>query len=121
MPELIDKHAAYERIESLICGKCASTEESDCEHCRGRVLMEEVQKIQTIEAEPVRHGRWILKILPIGGGDKIRSYLCSECDRYVNMKFDYCPNCGARMDAADTNVLTKSEPPESEVQEYDET
>ena len=50
-----------------------------------------------IEAEPVRHGRWILKILPIGGGDKIRSYLCSECDRYANMKFDFCPNCGADM------------------------
>ena len=51
-----------------------------------------------VEAEPVRHGRWVQKILPIGGGDKIRMYLCSECEKYVSMDSDYCPNCGAKMD-----------------------
>ena len=71
-------------------------------HCES-VPLEYIKQMPTIESEPIRHGRWILKILPIGGGDKIRSYLCSECDRYTNMKFDFCPNCGTRMDGGADN------------------
>ena len=96
MPELIERDAlknhlyraqaeAFKRSEWYVAGAIQS-------------FIDILDKQPTIEAEPVRHGRWILKILPIGGGDKIRSYLCSECDRYTNMKFDFCPNCGARMD-----------------------
>lgn len=54
-----------------------------------------------VDAQPLRCGRWILKMLNIGGDDKIRMLQCSECSRYANMKFDFCPNCGARMDAGD--------------------
>ena len=56
-----------------------------------------------IDAEPVRHGRWTVVILDIGGGDKIRMLQCSECSRNANMKFDFCPNCGARMDGGADN------------------
>ena len=48
-----------------------------------------------IEAEPVRHGRWIdheYKEFPIG------RYECSVCGAKHDMEWDYCPNCGARMD-----------------------
>lgn len=34
-------------------------------------------------------------------------YRCSECDYYSVDEFDYCPNCGARMFAKDTNVPNK--------------
>ena len=45
----------------------------------------------TIEAEPVRHGRWIEK------DDGVMH--CTECDRVGNPHTDnYCPNCGAKMD-----------------------
>lgn len=60
-----------------------------------------------IEAEPVRHGRWIVR------GQEI---YCSECNGeslynpFGASKFsDFCPNCGARMDATDTNVCDKGE------------
>lgn len=41
----------------------------------------------TIDAEPVRHGKWIEEH-------------CSECGQYVyhGDARNYCPNCGARMD-----------------------
>ena len=55
-----------------------------------------VSEAPTIDAEPVRHGRWI----------EIRdkfNYLigmkCSECGRRVrNCGENYCPKCGAKMD-----------------------
>lgn len=50
----------------------------------------------TIEAEPVRRGRWIdhqYKEFPIG------RYECSVCGARHDMPWDYCPNCGARMEA----------------------
>ena len=59
----------------------------------------------TIEAEPVRHGRWDL----YGNDDDIGcSYWCSECHKSYNEDWFYthgeytpfkrCPNCGAKMD-----------------------
>lgn len=59
----------------------------------------------TIDAVPVVHGRWILvskgNFSP--GGFEIEEK-CSECGRYVYRYEDqpqdnYCPNCGAKMDA----------------------
>lgn len=51
----------------------------------------------TIEAEPIKHGRWI-KV------DK-HTVKCSECSNYLDMRgvnagrgdAGYCPNCGADM------------------------
>lgn len=53
----------------------------------------------TIEAEPIRHGRWIYKEYRTTKDDAIGFYLCSECGRANWIKEDnYCPNCGAKMD-----------------------
>lgn len=46
----------------------------------------------TIEAEPVRRGKWIVKAYPWDA--------CSLCGTYVN-GYDcwrYCPYCGAKME-----------------------
>lgn len=60
----------------------------------------DIAKAPTIEAEPVKHGRWI----------EDHDYLkCSECSVMVKRDFtffdigdwNYCPNCGARMDGAE--------------------
>lgn len=52
-----------------------------------------IDKCPTIDAEPVRHGRWIDS--PIG------TIECSECGHgynLVGMFVFYCPHCGAKMD-----------------------
>ena len=50
----------------------------------------------TIDAEPVRHGKWMPreegKVYPFW-----ERYTCSECGEHSDDK-RYCPNCGARMD-----------------------
>lgn len=51
-----------------------------------------------MEAEPVKHGRWIDKEDPYGFFDHIP--VCSECGCTTKMreKYRYCPNCGSKMD-----------------------
>lgn len=75
-------------------------------------VLELIDKQPTVDAEPVRHGRWI----------EDECYLkCSACKwEYsdelpfmsnngideISEAFARCPHCGAKLDAYDTNVLT---------------
>ena len=53
----------------------------------------------TIDAEPVRHGKWIKhEYAEESEGLLIPNYECSECHMWERKESDYCPNCGARMD-----------------------
>ena len=83
-------------------------------------VMSYIETAPTVDTEPVRHGKWILKGVreplprdypPCYGEDEydeethsiiVKRYFCSECD-YDTMdslkpKDNYCPNCGAKMD-----------------------
>ena len=55
----------------------------------------QIKKAPTIEAEPVRHGRWV----PTPECD---SCWCSCCKKQYTGFFaswwNYCPNCGVKMD-----------------------
>ena len=65
-------------------------------HPKADAICENMQKIvdiHTIEAEPVVHGKWI------DAREFCGDYMCSNCDAlYGTNKFNYCPNCGAKMD-----------------------
>ena len=52
----------------------------------------------TVDAVPVRHGKWEMKPDPYGFFDEIP--VCTECGCTTKMreKTKYCPHCGARMD-----------------------
>ena len=53
----------------------------------------------TIEAEPVRHGKWIKADSQQYFRKHYPCFTCSECGyrKDSQKKCDYCPNCGARM------------------------
>lgn len=61
----------------------------------------DINKAPTIEAEPVRHGRWVAS--EPDSHDCIK-HICSECGKYRLFMWsdytncNYCPNCGAKMD-----------------------
>lgn len=57
----------------------------------------------TIEAAPVRHGLW-MKIEPTISLQSRWKCSRSKCGGIVHAITDYCPYCGARMDAADDQV-----------------
>ena len=58
-------------------------------------FVEFIKKQPTIEAEPVKHGRWETN------SDRPDSLICSICkcgfDMWKHDPHNYCPNCGAKM------------------------
>ena len=49
-----------------------------------------IESIPAVDAAPVRHGRWEDR-----GSLSCR---CSCCGCKSNAEYNYCPNCGAKMD-----------------------
>jgi hypothetical protein len=93
---LIDPKMSIDTIKSYI-------EVWDCKGClpygetqHNVMAVDDLQYFPTIEAEPVRHGRWIF------GHSRTSSWMvCSICRKSQSGQtacFSFCPNCGARMD-----------------------
>lgn len=56
------------------------------------------------DVAPVRHGRWMRE------NNRVKSYIriCSECRKTAyfcgtGCSYNYCPNCGAKMDGTERN------------------
>lgn len=65
------------------------------------VDLDDIRNMPTIEAELVRHGKWVEEL------DRQFHWHCSECGYVigvVKMDCNYCPNCGAKMDGGNGNV-----------------
>lgn len=61
-----------------------------------------IKHMPTIDAEPIRHGHWIL--------DKRGNYACEFCGNtpyHSNMyNMNYCSNCGAKLTIERDNITT---------------
>lgn len=61
----------------------------------------------TVDAMPVKHGHYVGEGDGYANGELVYDvWKCSECgcvfeDDYEKPTYNYCPNCGARMDADD--------------------
>ena len=65
-----------------------------------RDVTNSIRNAPTIDAEPVRHGRWLYNSYPTvwyGHGEP-PEWVCSECEERAYNTYDYCPNCGTKMD-----------------------
>lgn len=56
-----------------------------------------IHEAPTIDAAPVRHGKWI------GSQYNRFGYVCSECTSAMSVKTNYCYQCGAKMDGGSEN------------------
>ncbi len=54
-----------------------------------------IDNIPTADVVEVKHGKW----------EGCECSLCGHFATYAN-DYNYCPNCGAKMDGKDTNVST---------------
>lgn len=63
---------------------------------RYKMFENAIENAPTIEAEPVKHGRWI---------EMPYSFTCSVCGviraKGTTGKYNYCPKCGAKMENED--------------------
>ena len=93
----IERKAAYDR--ELVRMEM----EAFCEFLKSR---------PTIDAEPVRHGWWIVEDIVIDNNGRTMPDWprCSECDRQSDLEYDYCPNCGAKMDEVVLHAEKRSDP-----------
>ena len=56
-----------------------------------------IQHMPTVDAVPVRHGRWTIEDCHAA----TYPYCCSNCTAHHRARYDYCPSCGAKMDGKD--------------------
>jgi len=62
-----------------------------------------VKYAPTVDAEPVKHGKWIKADSQQYFRKHYPLFTCSECGyrKDSQKKWNYCPNCGCRMDKDD--------------------
>ena len=64
-----------------------------------RTLFDQIVDAQpTVEAEPVRHGKWIDRTIKVSAELTNIIHVCSVCEEMAVGKYRYCPHCGCRMD-----------------------
>ena len=110
--QLIDRDKLKTAICSSICIASANgsgkIEKCDSDYCAIQRLIDEQP---TIEAEPVRHGMWdVYPSIFHAASDGYNIMRCSHCKWSIAApqlrktdKFNFCPNCGARMDGGIQN------------------
>lgn len=101
MSDLIDRKAAITAIceDGTWLERQGCTEITMCE--RKQRDADILSELPTIDAEPVRHGQWVFSPDHAEG-------ICTMCNfkiygrpynnTYLIVPYNYCPNCGAKMD-----------------------
>lgn len=64
-------------------------------------LKEALSKVPTVNAKPVKHGYW--KGKPIAGYSDVRCSQCGDVFMENSGRWNYCPNCGTKMDKVGNN------------------
>lgn len=69
-------------------------------------VLNSIDEQPTIEAEPVRHGKWATDKEDIEWGNSLKRKHCTNCGKRPHFDKEerefiltnYCPHCGAKMD-----------------------
>ena len=88
MARLIDAEAFREKCLTWLH---VDSTQADGQDDMAACMVMEIDAAKTVDAEPVRRGRWIPNEYGVG-------WWCGECKQHVRRKRKYCPDCGARMD-----------------------
>lgn len=98
MSDYIDRQAAIERLQRV---KPLNGEDGSKDRYRFLQWMscvEAIRETPAADVAPARRGRWEVFYAEELCGCRHAYYVCSNCFNSGDDEFDYCPNCGARMD-----------------------
>lgn len=86
MAEYIEREAAAERLEKLM-------------HLQAQTARAIIEAIPAADVRPVVRGKWISHdFVDMEKGRYTGSVECSVCHRFLPVKENFCPNCGAMME-----------------------
>lgn len=101
MAEYIEREALMRRIKEIHCAECDSYHGVRCRACWVDDTLDYIDSEPAADVAPVRHGRWKLY-------ERAHYFKCSLCAETVpyrkaclfdgRRKYNYCPNCGAKME-----------------------
>ena len=95
MADYIEREALYEK--AYWHGELPDVGNPDAEGVEA-VDVCDIDSLPAADVAPVRHGRWE-RVIPSKSAAKWSSKVsCSVCHSAGYKRFNYCPNCGAKMD-----------------------
>lgn len=92
MARYIDADKLKEDLEEARAAGMIDMYSCEQRECNFDEAIECVDIQPTADVQPVVHGKW--SRLSFG----VTAQICSVCENLASIKFNYCPNCGARMD-----------------------
>ena len=106
MSDYISRQAAIDALNKLDVSDGVGISSIACSVQESAISA--IQHLLSADVQPVRYGRWIIRDNPGTGWYRVT---CSECGEDVTsvapvigffpnakVTWDYCPNCGARME-----------------------
>lgn len=67
-----------------------------------------VELAKTEDVAPVVHAHWVKKEIPVGTMWGMIGFVCSRCLYRFADKYNYCPECGAKMDLGEDEFIAPS-------------
>ena len=61
-------------------------------------VYEAIEEVPTADVAPVIHGKWSLENDEEMPNFMFKLVICSACSEKANHTYNYCPNCGTKMD-----------------------
>lgn len=80
----IDANALYDMIHDNACHDVVGIAD----------VLDFIEITPTLDYAPVKHGKWFYGAEYAG----VHEVDCSVCGNYANDYYDFCPNCGAKME-----------------------
>ena len=74
-------------------------------------VQECIDKVPTMDVEPIKHGYWTNISISVTGSSSAECSLCGTVvhDNFADVnRINYCPNCGAKMDAVEEDIKTNT-------------
>lgn len=104
MSRLIDADALLKKMSGHcdVCQYHCHRKHTSCGECDWHEAMSDVDDMDEIEIESIRHGYWI-RMTGMMPPEYHGHYECSICkwhgNKYsIEKNWKFCPNCGAKMD-----------------------
>ena len=110
MDEFISREATIKRIKEVYCVGCNSYHGVRCRACGTGDAIDIIEDALIADVAPVVHGWWEEMHYEGGILDGTNFDRCSVCgyervfdDPALKTAFNYCPNCGAKMDGGNSD------------------